>query len=240
MLELRSHRHRLEGFFEHRLSICGKDLVADMSGALYWPGERMLLVADMHLEKGSAAARRGHFLPPYDTRSTLGRLAEAIERFEPETVVSLGDSLHDRGAAERMSEDDLDLLRSLQEGRNWRWITGNHDPELPDLLGGEVCDGMEVGGVWLRHAPLPGRITHEIAGHLHPAARVSLYGYSIRRPCFVSNGLRLLMPAFGTYTGGLNILKPEIYDLFGSEGLSVQMLGQDGIYALATRQLQDD
>ncbi len=240
MLGLNTAGHVLEDFWEQHMSLCGKALVADMSGALYWPAEHTLIVADLHLEKGSAAAQRGTMLPPYDTRSTLGRLGEVIERYDPAHVVALGDSLHDAAAADRIAREDLDALFALQEGRDWVWITGNHDPVVPKLLRGDVTDALTLSGLHLRHEPSPGPITHEIAGHLHPAAKVSLYGYTIRRPCFVGNGTRLVLPAFGTYAGGLNILDEAFEPIFGSEGLSVWMLGQDGIYPLAARQLRGD
>ena len=240
MLGLKPAGPQLEEFWEQPISLCGKALVADLSGALYWPAEHTLIVADLHFEKGSAAAQRGVMLPPYDTRSTLGRLAEAIERYEPAHVVALGDSLHDDAAADRISREDLDALFALQDGRDWVWITGNHDPFIPQLLRGDVIDALTLSGLHLRHEPSRGPITHEIAGHMHPAAKVSVYGYSIRRPCFVGNGTRLILPAFGSYTGGLNILDEAFEPFFGSEGLSVWMLGQDGIYPQATRQLRGD
>lgn len=237
---LSPERDRMSDGASQPLAICGKQLLADMSGALYWPGERALIVADLHLEKASAHAERGTLLPPYDTRETLERLATVIERYDPEVVISLGDSLHDRGAAERISSGDLAALRILQEGRRWIWITGNHDPEIGHQLGGEVVDGLAVGGLRLVHLPTDGHATHEIAGHLHPAARLSLYGHTLRRPCFIGNRLRLVLPAFGTFTGGLNVLDPAFLPLFGNDGFGVWMLGQEGVYPVATRQLYGD
>jgi DNA ligase-associated metallophosphoesterase len=223
------------------LTLCGKSLIADQSGAVFWPGERTLLVADLHLEKGSASAARGRFLPPYDTRETLQRLAETIDTYEPTRIVALGDSLHDRGAAERIDPDDLVILRLIQEDRDWIWITGNHDPEIAPALGGVVVEELELEGITLRHAPRAGTsMTHEIAGHLHPAARLSIHGHSVRRPCFVGNGRRLVLPAFGAYTGGLNVLDEAFLPLFGNDGFKVMMLGQDGVYPVATRNLRED
>ena len=120
------------------MALCGKQLIADNSGALYWPGEATLLVADLHLEKGSAYAERGSLLPPYDTRQTLMRLAEVIDRYEPARVIALGDSVHDVGAARRMAAEDLQILRMMQEDREWIWLTGNHDPEIAPSLGGRA------------------------------------------------------------------------------------------------------
>jgi uncharacterized protein len=139
-----------------------------------------------------------------------------------------------------MSRDDLDVLRIMQDDRRWIWVTGNHDPEIPKRLGGEVADDIQLDGLTLRHAPSATRTTHEIAGHLHPAARLSVYGNSIRRPCFVGNGLRLVMPAFGAFTGGLNVLDDAFAPLFGTDGLSVWMLGEEGLYPVASRQLKGD
>lgn len=237
---LSPERGRMSDGASQPLAICGKQLLADMSGALYWPGERALIVADLHLEKASSHAERGTLLPPYDTRETLERLATVIERYDPEVVISLGDSLHDRSAATRISSGDLAALRILQEDRRWIWVTGNHDPEISHQLGGEVADRLTVGGLRLVHLPTEGHATHEIAGHLHPAARLSLYGHTLRRPCFVGNRLRLVLPAFGTFTGGLNVLDPAFLPLFGNDGFGVWMLGQEGVYPVATRQLYGD
>jgi uncharacterized protein len=240
MFDFKPERFDLADFSSQPLSICGKSFVADQSGALFWPGHKTLIVADLHLEKGSSFAARGQMLPPYDTRQTLFKLAAAIDKFDAETVIALGDSLHDRNAADRISAADLDVLRIMQDDRRWIWVTGNHDPKVPKALGGEVTDEIALDGLTLRHAPSNTRVTHEIAGHLHPAARLSVYGNSIRRPCFVGNGLRLVLPAFGTFTGGLNILDDAFLPLFGSDGLSVWMLGEEGLYPVASRQLKGD
>jgi DNA ligase-associated metallophosphoesterase len=194
----------------------------------------------MHLEKGSAYAARGVFLPPYDTRETLARLAAVIDRYDAETVICLGDSFHDVAGAERMGAEEAETLAIMQEDREWIWLTGNHDPEIPDALGGHVVGDLDVGGLALRHTPTASPVTHEIAGHLHPAARISYCGHVIRRPCFVGNGLRLVLPAFGTFTGGLNVLDEAFAPLFGDAGLSVWVLGQEGLYPVATRLLRED
>lgn len=240
VLALSPERARLSDGASQALSICGKQLVADMSGALYWPGESTLIVADLHLEKASAHAARGTLLPPYDTRETLERLAVVIERYEPQTVLALGDSLHDRGAAERISSRDRAALAILQEDRRWIWVTGNHDPDIAASLGGEVVDDLDVGGLRFVHLPTPGHATHEIAGHLHPAAKLSLYGHTLRRPCFVGNRLRLVLPAFGAFAGGLNVLDAAFLPLFSNDGFGVWMLGQEGVYPVATRHLMGD
>jgi uncharacterized protein len=240
MLELRPERLDLRDGKSHAVTVAGKSLIADVTGALYWPGERMLIVADLHLEKASAAAARGRPLPPYDTRETLIKLAETLDRYEPTTVVALGDSLHDRGAAERLGSDSLAILKMLQEDRSWIWITGNHDPAIAPALGGEVCAELTCEGLTLRHEPRPGRVTHEIAGHMHPAAKISMYGHAIRRPCFVGNSRRLILPAFGAFTGGLNVLDPAFEPLFSTDGIPVFVLGEEGVYPVAARLLRDD
>jgi hypothetical protein len=237
MRPLKPERLDPDDFRTQTIDICGKAFLADMSGALYWPSEDALLVADLHLEKGSHYARTGQMLPPYDTRETLGRLAAVLDRFDAATVVALGDSFHDAEAADRIAADDLDRLRVLQDGRDWLWITGNHDATISPRLGGHVKAAVTVEGITLRHEPTAARVTHEIAGHLHPAARLDRNGYRIRRPCFVGNGLRLVMPAFGAYTGGLDVLDPAFVPLFGNDGMQVWMLGQEGLYPVATRLL---
>jgi uncharacterized protein len=240
MFNFKPERFDLADFSSQPLSICGKSFIADQSGVLYWPGHKTLIVADLHLEKGSSFAARGQMLPPYDTRQTLLKLSTAIDKYEAETVIALGDSLHDGGAAARISAPDMDVLRIMQDDRHWIWVTGNHDPAIPRVFGGTVADELEIDGITLRHAPRSVRVTHEIAGHLHPAARLSVHGNSIRRPCFVGNGLRLVLPAFGAFTGGLNILDDAFLPLFGSDGLSVWMRGEEGLYPVASRQLKGD
>ena len=240
MLKLKPERFGLEDYGAQPLSICGKSFVADQSGALYWPAEDAIIVADMHLEKGSSFAARGQMLPPYDTYQTLITLAESIDRYDASTVIALGDSFHDAGGPSRMQARDREVLELIQTDRQWFWITGNHDPELPASLGGTILDELTIAGLVLRHEPFAGPVTHEIAGHLHPAAKISLYGHSIRRPSFVGNGRRLVLPAFGALTGGLNVLDDAFVPLFGLDGFSVWMMGHEGLYPVATRLLRED
>lgn len=228
------------GFEVQEIELGGVAVVADRSGALYWPAERLLIVADLHLEKGSAAARRGNLLPPYDTAETLRRLGEAIGRFGPARVVALGDSLHDQGAAKRLGEADRRVLADLQAGRTWIWVTGNHDPEIDRGLGGDVAADLRLGGLRLQHAPHEGPAAGEIAGHLHPAARITVRGSVIRRPCFAGDGERLVLPAFGAFTGGLNVLDDAFRPMLGIDVLKVWIVGQDGVYAVARRLLGPD
>jgi DNA ligase-associated metallophosphoesterase len=186
------------------LAIAGHELVADAAGALYCARERALIVADLHLEKGSSYAQRGVLLPPYDTAATLLRLAALIGRYNPRVVVALGDSFHDRRAGERIAVADRDRLAALQAGRGWIWIAGNHDPEPPAGLGGEAHTQWRLGPLVLRHEPTAGAAPGELAGHLHPVARVWSSAGTTRRRCFVSDGTRCILPAFGAFTGGLN------------------------------------
>jgi uncharacterized protein len=213
------------------LQITGVTLVADLAGALYWQDERLLVVSDLHLEKGSSFAMRGVLLPPYDTVATLGRLGAVIARFDPTTVIALGDSFHDRDAHDRLSDANRDILTALQARRDWIWISGNHDPALPPDLGGSVADEVAIGGVVFRHQPTGAR--GEIAGHLHPKARVSRRGRSVERRCFAGDGERVVMPAFGAYSGGLNILDAAFARLFRSEALIAHVLGDRRLHAIA-------
>lgn len=231
----------LTDFSDQAISVCSKSFRAHMSGALYWPAEDALIVADLHLEKGSHFAQRGQMLPPYDTRETLRKLAGVIDTYDAATVIALGDSLHDAAAIERMAPADRDTLSMILQDREWIWITGNHDGEAASMLGGAVCEELQVEGLTFRHEPrASAHTTHEIAGHMHPAARLVMHGTSLRRPCFVGNGLRLVMPAFGAFTGGLNIMDGAFTPLFSDDGLSVWMLGQEGCYPVASRSLRAD
>lgn len=230
-----------DAFGRRPFALGGEALLLDMSGALYWPARRTLVVADLHFEKGSSYAKRGQFLPPYDTRETLCRLAPVLARYEADTVISLGDSLHDRSAHERLAPDDLAQLRELQKERKWIWVLGNHDPEIGDCLGGEVTDAVRIGEVVLRHEPSASDAEYEIAGHLHPAAKLLQHGCSIRRPCFIGTAGRLVLPAFGAYTGGLNVLDPAFATLFtGAEDIGVWMLGHEGLYPVPMTLLRAD
>jgi DNA ligase-associated metallophosphoesterase len=240
LLDLKPERFNLGEYDTQGISVSGRHMIADQSGALYWPGEGMLVVADMHLEKGSHFARRGQMLPPYDTRETLVALARAIDKFEADAVIALGDSFHDADGPARLSEENRQILAILMEDRDWFWVTGNHDPALPDWLGGTVLGEIVIGGITFRHAPLAGPHTHEVAGHMHPAAKISLHGATLRRPCFAGNGRRLVLPAFGAFTGGLNVLDDAFVPVFGQDGFNVCMMGHEGLYPVATRLLRED
>jgi uncharacterized protein len=211
--------------------IDGVTLVADLSGALFWEEHRLLAVSDLHLEKGSSFAARGVLLPPYDTAATLSRLAAVIMRYDPRMVIALGDSFHDRSAHERLSAPDRDALVVLQARRDWVWISGNHDPALPSDLGGTVATEIAVGKIAFRHEPTG--VAGEIAGHLHPKARVSTRGRSVERRCFACDGERAVMPAFGAYTGGLNIRDAAFAKIFRTPGFIAHVLGDRRLHSIA-------
>jgi uncharacterized protein len=213
------------------LDVASVSLLVDLSGALFWDEQRLLVVSDLHLEKGSSFAARGVLLPPYDTVATLSRLAAVIARHDPRTVIALGDSFHDRTAHERLSDEDRDAMTSLQTGRDWIWISGNHDPALPRDLGGTVADEVAIGPIVFRHEPTGAH--GEIAGHLHPKARVTARGRSMERRCFASDGERAVMPAFGAYAGGLSIRDAAFARLFGERHFTAHILGDNRVHAIA-------
>jgi len=212
----------------------GNALVADPEGALYWPEEGTLVVADLHLEKGSSYAERGVLLPPYDSAATLARLARLIAQYAPRLIIALGDSFHDGGGPARLADGDRATLRALQRGRDFIWIAGNHDPDPADDIGGEFADLMALGALTFRHEPTADG-EGEIAGHLHPAARVARRGRSVRRRCFVGDGRRLVMPAFGAYAGGLNVRDRAFADIFARLDFTAHLLGTGRLYAIAAR-----
>lgn len=212
-----------------RIALAGLDLVPDLSGALHIPDFATLVVADLHFEKGSSLARRGLHVPPYDTRATLRLLAQAIESSEARHLICLGDSFHDGEARARIDRDDLAFLRNLTATIETTWISGNHDPEPAADLGGRVAEQVVLGPLSLRHAPAAlAASEYEIAGHLHPAARIARRGRSIRCRCFIGDGRRLIMPAFGSYTGSLDVSAPAIASLF--DVAHVWMLGRERIH----------
>jgi uncharacterized protein len=213
------------------LEIAGVSMLADLSGALFWQEQRLLVVSDLHLEKGSSFATRGVLLPPYDTVATLGRLAAVIARHDPRMVIALGDSFHDRAAHERLSASDREALSAMQARRDWIWIAGNHDPALPSDLGGVVASEVAIGPIAFRHEPTGA--AGEIAGHLHPKARVATRGRSMERRCFASDGERAVMPAFGAYTGGLSIRDVAFARIFGTPGFMAHVLGDNRVHSIA-------
>ena len=210
---------------EAAIVVAGARLLVDPLGALYEPRSGALIVADLHLEKGSSFARRGMMLPPYDTAATLARLTVAIARWRPKTVIALGDSFHDVDGPNRLGADDMGRLAALQGGRDWIWISGNHDPQIAPCAGGERANEFRLGPLVLRHEP--SREGHgEVAGHLHPVAVIGG-----RRRAYVTDGQRLLAPAFGAYAGGLNLHNPAIARLFSGRRIA-HVLGKDSVHAV--------
>jgi DNA ligase-associated metallophosphoesterase len=225
-----------EGF-----SLGGEDFCAHVSGTLFHAGERLLIVADLHLEKGSAFAERRVLLPPYDTPATLSRLAEVVAYFAPRAILALGDSFHDVRAGARMGANDRESLQSLQSGREWIWIAGNHDPEAPAFVEGLRRGTYQVGAVTLRHEPSSHEPSScEIAGHLHPVARVAAARGRLRRRCFLSDDARCVMPAFGAYAGGLNILDEAFTPLFTRARATAHVLGRANVYRIGLDSCRPD
>lgn len=222
--------------------VAGEACVLRCSGALWLPAHRTLIAADLHLEKGSAFATRGQMLPPYDSRATLERLAAEIDDLDPARVILLGDSFHDSRAIPRMAADDRDRLDRMATGRDWLWLEGNHDrealardAEAVARLPGRIVGDLALGDLRLTHEPLPATPNDarygEVAGHLHPCARVVAYGRGVRRSCFVTDGSRLILPAFGAFTGGLNVRDPAISTLFAMPPMAAA-LGANRVHAL--------
>ena len=215
------------------IKLNGEELHLHPSGALSWAAERTLVFADLHFEKGSSFARGGQLLPPYDTRTTLKRIATLVNAYRPARIIALGDSFHDRTAADRLDRYECDALRELAGAADWIWIEGNHDPEPPRWLGGTVTSEIAIGGLIFRHLPSPHPAPGEIAGHLHPVAKVTRRGRSIRARCFASDGSRMVLPAFGAYTGGLDIRERPLRSLF-TDRLLAYVLGTRRVYTVAT------
>ena len=207
-------------------------------GALWWQSERVLIVSDLHLEKGSAFAKRGQMLPPYDTSATLTRVEQLCAKWQPAIIVSLGDSFHDRSAELRLSEQDTERICALTSAYDWVWVEGNHDPDPPAHLGGRADKALEIGALVFRHEPTGAR--GEISGHLHPVAKVSgRSGRTVRRKCFVTNGEALVMPALGAFTGGLNVLHPAFEPVF-PDGYLTFAIASNSVVGLDPKRLLPD
>lgn len=221
------------------IALGGVDFLADASGALFEPDTRSLIVADCHFEKGSAFTRRGHVIPPFDTQDTLIRLEALVQRFRPKMLVSLGDGFHDRQARARLSDDDVGRLSNLARKAELIWVAGNHDPEPIENLPGHSVTELVIGAVTLRHEP-GGAGDFEIAGHLHPAAKIAGRGRAVRRRCFVSDSRRCILPAFGAYTGGLNIYDDAFAQLLARDSWRIHALGRERLYTIAPTLLLAD
>jgi DNA ligase-associated metallophosphoesterase len=213
------------------LHLVGERLMLDPSGAVYWPARNMLILADLHLEKGSAAAGRGRLLPPYDSRTTLDRISLLLRHYSPRHVLALGDSFQDAEGAARLQAADRARLASMAQSIGFIWVLGNHDSHLPDSLPGRVTEEWSDAPLNFRHQAQPGTpAATEICGHHHPKATVPVRGANVTRPCFVTDGhRRLMLPAFGAYTGGLDIDDVAIASLF-PRGARIFLLGRDRLY----------
>lgn len=218
----------------------GARLSALPQGALWWPARRLLAVADLHLEKGSSyavAARK--LLPRHDTRQTLAALAVLIDAWQPATVVCLGDSFHDRAAVERLGDAERAEIGRLTARTRFVWIAGNHDPAPPPAGWGEVAEEIADGPLVFRHEARFGPVQGEISGHFHPVAALTVRGRGFRRRCFLTDGRRLILPAFGAYAGGLNARDPAIAQLFPDD-YDALLVGRDAVRRLSWRQLRPD
>ena len=200
-----------------RFSFCGIELAALAQGALYWPGRRALLVADLHLEKASWFAKSGQMLPPYDTLATLADLAALVAASAAEEVWCLGDSFHDPEGCERLPAEARERLTALTAATRWTWVVGNHDPAFSDACGGRIVDEAEIDGVVLRHQAEPAEPRPELSGHFHPKLRILRRGRLVSRRCFVAGTSKLILPAFGSLTGGLDAQHREILRAAGRE-----------------------
>ena len=196
-------------------SFADQDFVPTPEGALYWPARQALLVADLHLEKASWFARLGQFLPPYDSHATLAALSAEIERCGATSLYCLGDSFHDRFGCDRLPADARALLTAMTSKLDWVWIVGNHDPGFADHCGGRIVEELEADGLILRHEAQPAETRPELSGHFHPKLRLQVQGRSVSRRCFVISSTKMILPAFGSLTGGLDAAHPEIMKSVG-------------------------
>ncbi len=203
------------------LSFAGRNFLTQADGALYWPDRQALLVADLHFEKASWFARIGQFLPPYDSLATLQALEKAVNETGATTLYCLGDSFHDRFGCDRLPAQARDLLTSLTARLDWVWITGNHDSGFIDHCGGRIVEELAVDGIMLRHEAERADPQPEMSGHFHPKLRLQMRGRHVSRRCFVASPTKLILPAFGALTGGLDAHHPEILKKVGSDAAAL-------------------
>ena len=220
------------------IHLAGERLMLDPAGALFWPATGLLAVSDLHLEKGSSFARKGMLLPPWDTHATLDRLALLLRRYRPSIVLALGDSFHDAEGAARLPHGEHARLKAMTEAHRFIWVLGNHDPTPPAGLGGESVPAFATASLLFRHHAVAGAASGEISGHYHPKAAVPARGGSVSRPCFVADARRLMLPAFGAYTGGLDVRDPAIVRLF-PRGARVFLLGKERLFSFTLGTLRE-
>ena len=202
-------------------SFAGETFFATADGALFWPAQSALLVADLHLEKASWFARLGQFLPPYDSHATLTALAATVEQTGATRLFCLGDSFHDRFGCDRLPANARELLTELTLRLDWTWIVGNHDPGFADHCGGRLAEEVEVAGIVLRHEADRNDPRPEMSGHYHPKLRLQLKGRRVSRRCFVVSASKIIFPAFGSLTGGLDAHHPEILESVGTDAAAL-------------------
>ncbi len=227
----------IEGQIGLPILLAGENVCLLPEGALWWPRRQWVIFADLHFEKGSFFAARGQPIPPYDTDRTLDHIEGILDKTQPKACVSLGDSFHDPEAETRLTQANIARLQNMTRQTQWLWITGNHDPHPPVNLGGEAHQEIQAGPFIFRHEP--SGAWGEIAGHLHPVAKVRANGRSVRRKCFIGDAGRLILPALGAYTGGLNIRHAAFAALF-SDAPKVYALSANQIYLLSNRRLVPD
>ncbi|MGO9172421.1 MAG: metallophosphoesterase [Rhodomicrobium sp.] len=222
-----------------RILLSGKSLIADPTGAIFWPAENLLIVADLQLSNCSYLEGHDVLLPPYDQASAFEKLEEALDRYDPARVLALGNSFAGLGSG-GLSQHQQDWLLDMMEGRDWYWVTGQHHCELPDAIGGTVVQQLTLGGIKFRAEAVRAPVANEIAGGLHPVAQVSQYGYLNRGRCFVSNGMRLVLPSIGNYSAGTNVLNPAFDPFLAQGGLFVWFISQGCVHPVAPPQLIED
>lgn len=219
----------------HKIELGGITLIPDLSGALFVPSHETLIIADLHLEQGTSLARRGLHVPPFDTAMTLAVLEQVVAASQAKRLIFLGDSFHDSQGEARLSEKHLMRLRKLTQRYETYWICGNHDPQPPEEIGGHSAEVIALGALTLRHEPSPTEF--EIAGHLHPGCSINQRGRHIYGKCFVADEKRLIMPAFGAYTGGLSLSSPAFAGLFNTQTAQAYMIGRAAIHRFAVNKI---
>ena len=243
MLQLKPEGMPLADVVSQPVAVCGRQLVADNSGALYWPSQRTLLVADLPLQDSSAGAGgAGNGASPRHTnaRQALVRLAETLDRYDPAMIVVLGAGSDDTAGVARLPRRIWRSWASCRRTARGSGLRAYRLPMPPRSSAAASAASLRISGVALRRRPTPGWATHEIAGAMRPAARFLMYGYDLRRACFAGNGRRLLMPAFGAVAGGVNVLDDAFRPLFPDGRMAVWMLGQEALYPVAPRFLAGD
>lgn len=222
-----------------RVLLSGKSLIADPTGALFWPAENLLVAADLQLSSCSYLDGEDVLLPPYDTASSFEKLEEALDRYDPERVIILGNSFEGLCSA-GLSHHQSDWLQDMMEGRDWYWVCGHDYSPLPDGIGGRAVPQLMLGGIKFRADAVRAPVANEIAGGLHPVAQVSQYGHLIRGRCFVANGMRMILPSMGNYSAGTNVLSPAFDPFLAQGGLFVWFLTQGRVFPVAPPQLIED